>query len=221
LKDFIPKTGKEAAAAVHTVLKLKYYGKIDMSKNIFTRLAQIAESIDEKAMEPGVSFEQSKEMLELSDEISNIISSIDDDDVVQAEESEEPKISETESPVAKLSNKDKTALKGFYRAASKLVDRVSVGRKEFPNREQRVAMNKIISSIDDNLDSLEEYNIVSKKDVVSASKAPKGELEARLYKSLIASGHSKKSLVAENVIEAEEAEYLEELMKELKTESSQ
>jgi hypothetical protein len=191
-----------------------------MSKKILERLAQIAESIDEKAMDESVSFEQSKEMLELSDEITNIISTLDDTDVVQAEETETPKVSESNIPAAKLSNKDKTALKGFYRAASKLIDRVSVGRKEFPNRDQRVAMNKIVSSIDDNLESLEEFNIVDKKDVVSASKSPKGELEARLYKSLIASGHSKKSLVAENVIESSEAEYLEELMEELNSESS-
>jgi len=191
-----------------------------MPKRLLERLAQIAETIDEKAMDETVSFDQSKEMLELSDEITELISSIEQDEPVQAKNTEETKVSEPEIPAAKLSNKDKTALKGFYRAASKLIDRVSVGRKEFPNRDQRVAMSKIISSIDDNLESLEEFNIVDKKDVISASKAPKGELEARMYKSLIASGHSKKSLVAENVLDAAEAEYLEALMEELESESS-
>lgn len=58
---------------------------------------------------------------------------------------------------APLTRKQATALRGFYKAAAKVVDVVSVGRKEFPDKDQRIAVASILSNLESTLDKLEKF----------------------------------------------------------------
>jgi len=127
-------------------------------------------------------------------------------------EEKEVKIAE-----AKLSKKQKSSLRGFYRAASRMMDNVSVGRREFPASDVRSAMGKIMASIDSGLDLLEQFsNVVPKKDQIERQASTGQKIttdtnvdsELRLYAALKET-MAKEEIVEKGILTSDEVEDLE------------
>ena len=183
--------------------KSKYLGKLAL------KLAQISQEADDSG---------SSELAQKIDVILEDVSNQAQQGLVEVAPEVTPEVTpEVKIAEAKLSKKQKSSLRGFYRAASRMADNVSVGRREFPDHSQRSAMGKIMASVDNGLDLLEEFNgVVTKKDQIerqaSADKTSKADTatdsELRLYAAL-KEKMAKEDIVNNGILTSEEVDDLE------------
>jgi hypothetical protein len=164
--------------------------------NLSKKLAQIAKEMD------GAGQAQIADQLdEVLESVSLEATAAPEVEIKENTNAQQPVVSKTE---AKLSKRQKHSLRNFYRAASKMIDNVSVGRKEFPERNFRKAMSTITAAIDDGLDLLEQFgDVVSKQDVLNRHastdavvKTADTDSDLKLYAAL------KKHMSTEDIVKA-------------------
>ena len=179
------------------------------SKNeICARIAQIAQSLEDNGN------------LNLAKDLDVVLENVNQNLIQEATPEAAPIVQSTDSKPtkisAKLSKRQKAAMRGFYRSASRMLDTVSVGRREFPEKNVRSAVSKIIASVDDGLDLLEEFGgVVSSQDKIerhaatnSNTKVASVDSELRLYAAL-KTKMTKEEMVSKNILTAAEVEDIE------------
>lgn len=102
------------------------------------RLAELADRLDQKGLK----------------EEANVVDSIIQEAAVKKSST-------------KLTKRQTAAMRSFYKSASKVLDTVSVGRREFPERATRLAVASIMQNLENSLDKLEKFRTSSGEAVIS------------------------------------------------------
>lgn len=176
--------------------KSKYLG------NLAQKLAQVSQEADDSG-----NAELSQKIDVILEDVSNQAQELEvAPETHQATQQVESETEEKEVKVAeaKLSKKQKSSLRGFYRAACRMADNVSVGRREFPDGNVRSAMGKIMASIDSGLNLLEQFaNVVPKKDQIErqASTGQKVKADTNIDSELRLYAALKEKMANEEIVE--------------------